>query len=733
MYYRSVVKIEADVISKYQDSILRLVTNAEYMLINMETDLLQLIDDEVFANYKKMSKPGENVDDLITLNKKLRDIKRKNSIIESVYFYDHNQNAVITNEYGGYKKEEFYDMNWYDYIIENDLQTQVIRLNTRLNVDQKIVSNEKEMRNYLVVPTYVITIVIKIDEGKYIVVNINQEKFYTVLNNMHLLDEELFIAVDNEGTILLNKDNDLILSKLQCDDQLLNLFESNNFFTLESNIDGRKHLLVALNSSYNNWNYILGIPLSSMLEDINYFKTFILILSFILIMVGCIFALIIATHLYSPFNDLIDSLKQSFTTNNSIIKTNDEIEFFRLTFNKAVEEKKFLQDTVAVYEKTVRNKYLIDYVKKISSKDQFISNMSKINCNYNEKYYKIIIMESKGYSGEEIQGNEKERLVKCLNLMEICDTLVNSKANGVFCSLEQNLFMVFINCSNTDQLNDVDVELNNLLTKFFKVGYIRGISNTYEELDYLTEAYEEAMKAVAYGILFGYKGSIYYEDMKDKNGERYEYPITEENALINSIKLKNMDEANYYIDVIINSFLENENVDTYTVEYTISTLLGNMVRELPFDKIHNKDYLKDSMSKKTLKEIRICLQQMCKEIIGYLNEYSNQENKYCKLAKEYLNDHYMKNISITDIADYLHISYPYLSKIFKENKNINILDYLNKIRIEHGKEYLVNTNKSISKIAMEVGYNNAQSFNRFFKKYEGITPGEYRKINHTEI
>lgn len=57
----------------------------------------------------------------------------------------------------------------------------------------------------------------------------------------------------------------------------------------------------------------------------------------------------------------------------------------------------------------------------------------------------------------------------------------------------------------------------------------------------------------------------------------------------------------------------------------------------------------------------------------------------------------------------------------------NIVVYTNRLRIEHAKKMLVQTDKTILEIASETGYNNDQSFNRNFKKFEGLTPGEYRK------
>ena len=55
-------------------------------------------------------------------------------------------------------------------------------------------------------------------------------------------------------------------------------------------------------------------------------------------------------------------------------------------------------------------------------------------------------------------------------------------------------------------------------------------------------------------------------------------------------------------------------------------------------------------------------------------------------------------------------------------------DYLNRIRIEKAKQLPSETDISLTEIAERVGYNNAQSLQRFFKKYETVTPGEWRRM-----
>ena len=96
-------------------------------------------------------------------------------------------------------------------------------------------------------------------------------------------------------------------------------------------------------------------------------------------------------------------------------------------------------------------------------------------------------------------------------------------------------------------------------------------------------------------------------------------------------------------------------------------------------------------------------------------------------AKSYIEEHYMENISLNDIAELVHISPFYFSKLFKDKTGRNFIEYLTAVRMEAAKEKLLKTDLSVKEICLSVGYSDPNYFSRSFKKYEGMTPGEYRE------
>ncbi len=93
-----------------------------------------------------------------------------------------------------------------------------------------------------------------------------------------------------------------------------------------------------------------------------------------------------------------------------------------------------------------------------------------------------------------------------------------------------------------------------------------------------------------------------------------------------------------------------------------------------------------------------------------------------------INQNYAKNINLSDLAEKYKLSYSYLSLLFKKETNLNIIDYLNSVRIERAKELMQDPTMRVSEISDMVGIADSHYFARLFKKYTGKSPTEYRAM-----
>lgn len=79
------------------------------------------------------------------------------------------------------------------------------------------------------------------------------------------------------------------------------------------------------------------------------------------------------------------------------------------------------------------------------------------------------------------------------------------------------------------------------------------------------------------------------------------------------------------------------------------------------------------------------------------------------------------------LAKHVHMNPFYFSSYFKKQLGQNFKDYLNRVRMEHALELLLNSDKRSYEIAEEVGFKDYRYFNEVFSRYYGKTPAAYRK------
>lgn len=98
-----------------------------------------------------------------------------------------------------------------------------------------------------------------------------------------------------------------------------------------------------------------------------------------------------------------------------------------------------------------------------------------------------------------------------------------------------------------------------------------------------------------------------------------------------------------------------------------------------------------------------------------------------KQALVYIHKNYSFPISRKNIAEAVGVSENYISQIFRQEITLSPWDYLNRYRIHKAKELLLQSDDSITNIALKVGFNDPAYFSRVFHKLTGISPLEFRQ------
>ena len=180
-------------------------------------------------------------------------------------------------------------------------------------------------------------------------------------------------------------------------------------------------------------------------------------------------------------------------------------------------------------------------------------------------------------------------------------------------------------------------------------------------------------------------------------------------------------------------------IDGYDVENMLNNSGFDKVNPLFFDKSNGE--VRDAMLNfifyfSKYKNNEYMLLSRLYNIFGHMKiQMKKQQAKsiHVERAIDYIYENYNKNISVTDIAEYLGIDRTYLYRLFKEEYNMSPQKYLLNFRLKAAMNKLEGGNMSIAEIAYSCGFNDASAFCHQFKKVYKDTPLNYRRYPQLAI
>jgi AraC-like DNA-binding protein len=159
--------------------------------------------------------------------------------------------------------------------------------------------------------------------------------------------------------------------------------------------------------------------------------------------------------------------------------------------------------------------------------------------------------------------------------------------------------------------------------------------------------------------------------------------------------------------------------------YIVGTVISLIIYATSFNVIRASDFFQESVTdpfnpKKKYEKSTLQEEEMA-QILKGLKKCMEEEKDY----KNHL-------LSLSFIAKKLNTSPHNISQVINEKMNLSFYEMLAKYRVEESKLMLLDSTQhklTIEDVADEVGYNSKSSFNRSFKKIEGLTPSEFRDLH----
>lgn len=250
-----------------------------------------------------------------------------------------------------------------------------------------------------------------------------------------------------------------------------------------------------------------------------------------------------------------------------------------------------------------------------------------------------------------------------------------------------------------------------------------GIGNVCSSLDDVRRSYQEAMLATV--DTQGRKRYRFFEEIPLKPETR-EQAMTDQKALMENIRLGKWDRVHTQVTNAITT-LEKEGTPIVYTQQRILQVLWMTSRVLSESGIETKEPLfsvQPTDYRTLMKEAERLLDEM-KE--AYRTHFSHTEADTFQQIKQYIQDHSHEDMSLDTLAQTVHLSPIYISKMFKEKQGMNYIDFLTECRMDKAKGLMKDPEKSIKEISYEVGYHDPNYFSKVFKKMTKHSPKEYRR------
>jgi len=502
---------------------------------------------------------------------------------------------------------------------------------------------------------------------------------------------------------------------------------------------GETFIAAYSDASILQWEIVVGIPQSNINSGIEEFRLFTMVVLVVGIIMIALLSLVLSKQTYTPLDNLIHVMSDNHgsdtftkamnTAKQNLLQLKGENEDFKMEMNHVAP--------------IILGKMLLQLLEKRDNSSQNIAQycLSIAGLKPDDQYllFAIHYMEDANnfFSDETNDVLQDKRLgLPYFMLDNLFSDLIFHEMAGSLAPVG-DYYVVFTTYKSEKDLEYVNNAISHV-TRFYQdsLGVTLSVTRPLvgQSAAELRDVFSQLSKEIAY--LMFWKDEAHQEQQNDdaKFSSYFKYI----RILINCLDAQNYQAAYKTVENILENGLPKGEKNLRSAIYRIYGMIGMIVSAIDEhteqDKafIENLNYEERLNNVKNITSFKNETQNILSELILY--KQKNQEVMPPRLVEEieqYISSHFTESdISVSSIATHFSITESYLSRLMKIHMKSNCLEYVQKLRVAKAKEYL--KTHSISDTAQKVGFWDAQALIRAFKKYEGITPGSYKRTMNSE-
>lgn len=637
--------------------------------------------------------------------KYLKQIKAISDKIDDIYIYDRGRNRVLSARTATDATEFFESTHQTEIYTETEWRGMLNGVHNSISKLVMLPKSDSDEK-YIAYVQYLPYAIEKQKTGTLVIL-MNPLKF--VDTAIKKGEDSQFVVSDRRGDVFLSIGND-IKSEQEIREIIHNSVDDN----IEFKKDKNRYLLSEIKSNITSLRYIMITNEKEQASVKNRLTNVGIVLALLYLLSIILSLLVFLKKSYTPVNELFSKISSNRNNDGRI----DEIKSIFMQISDLNEKYRLVNYSNEKKEEELKRSRLKNLLENsAANKDLTEEDFRQLDLLECTVCVLMIRFEKDSSENKILESSMAHYAVS--NVGE--ELFLDREINTSFITAGPDLMACIIRCdackAAADAIQFTVRQMKDFFFSNFNMNFsfaLSGIHDAYE----LHDCYTEALYAIDYRFIYGEGSFIRYEDVTGKSDE-FRCDDSEYGRLINYINEHNYENA---AEVLARLFEENIYSGKGSIlavhgfiHYTVIVLM----RVLPVIHKINLNSLMAGTAKRLENELLSVIKQHCA---------IKPDSLGSKIIR-YIDENYMDpDLSINIIGLKFKLAPSYISKLFREQTNQNLLNYIHMVRIKHAKEYL-SQNISIEKVAQKTGYLNANSFTRTFKKYEGITPSAYRKLS----
>ncbi|MDU4961633.1 MAG: response regulator [Sporomusaceae bacterium] len=267
-----------------------------------------------------------------------------------------------------------------------------------------------------------------------------------------------------------------------------------------------------------------------------------------------------------------------------------------------------------------------------------------------------------------------------------------------------------------------------------EIGLTLAVSRSYDNPLEMPKAYQEAQQALRQRFYRGSNQIIHIDDIPHLDVASFHYPFQYERTLLDKVRCGDRKQAKEAMGCLLQE-LFSKPANIAAVKAGILELLVVLSRaaveggaSLERLTLLNFSFINQLMDCTDSRRIAWWLLETLDQFMdNMLENQSTMNARVINKACGYIEKNCHKNLSLEEVAQTVHLSPFYFSRLFKSEKGSNFVEFLTKSRINRAKRLLQNPERTVARIALEAGYQDPSYFCRVFRQEVGLTPNQYRQ------